>query len=119
MYTLEGTGSSDKMGQPSCLWVSGNIVYALVVIMANTKIAYQTNTHTIMSSLLIFLSIMSFFVVYGIENLFEYFPNLYLTWTMMMTIPSFYVLILFFIIFVLICEIIIYWTSTWYEQKKE
>jgi hypothetical protein len=62
---------------------------------------------------------MSFFAVYGVENLFAYFPNLYLTWTMMMTIPSFYMMILFFVIFVLVCEIIIYWTSTWYEEKKE
>jgi hypothetical protein len=49
MYIIEGTRSNDQFGNPSCLWVSGNVIYALVVLMVNVKIFYDTNTHTYIS----------------------------------------------------------------------
>src|SRR3569833_256804 len=100
---------------PSNLWVSGNIIYSLVVIMVNVIIAWNSYTQSWVSITLIVLSILSFYVVYGIENLIAYFPNLYLTFPYMMRIPSYYFLILFVSMVVIYMESLIHWVAQWYN----
>jgi hypothetical protein len=94
--------------------VSGNIIYAMVVIIVNVKIFYDTNTHTPISVSLQILSIGSFFMVYGIEQLFDYFPQVYLTWQYMVRIPAYNLLCVFYIMFILCSEATIYRLGEWY-----
>jgi len=69
LFGLEGgTASHDQYGQPASLWESGTIIYAMVVIVANVKVAYSTNVHSIYSTIIILLSIVSFFVIFYVEN---------------------------------------------------
>jgi hypothetical protein len=73
-YSLEG-GSAlyDDFGQPSNLWVTGTHIYGMVVIIANIKVAYSTNSHTFFSTLIIMLSIASFYVMVYIESQIPFF----------------------------------------------
>lgn len=119
-YTLEGAHPAyNAEGDPSCLVVSGTIVYALVVVVANTKIAFSTHTHTIWSGLVIILSILSFFLLYHMENDFRWIPSLYKTFYNTMIIPSFYMLIIFFVLSVIAFEALFHYTNKMYLKRKE
>lgn len=118
MYMIEGDRTNDQYGNPSCLWVTGNIIYAYIVIMINVKIFYDTNTHTVVSICLQVLSILSFFFVYGLEQLFSYFPQLYLTWQYMVKIPAYNFLAVFFIMFTISNEATINKIGEWYAARK-
>jgi hypothetical protein len=48
IFTLEGGHAVyDDMGYPSCLGISGTLVYAQVVVVANSKLAFSTHAHTL------------------------------------------------------------------------
>ena len=56
------------------VWISGAIVYAAVVMLANFRLLNSFNNYTFWGELLIFLSILSYFVLFYIENLYILFP---------------------------------------------
>jgi magnesium-transporting ATPase (P-type) len=60
--------SVNKNGQTGDLWTSGAIAYAAVVIIANLKLFDCFNSHVIWGDLLILASILSYFLIYYIEN---------------------------------------------------
>jgi hypothetical protein len=102
IFTLEGAHPAyDQRGFPSCLAVSGTLVYGQVVIVANSKLAFSTHAHTIWSTLMFFLSILSFFLIYYIENLWSWIPQLWGTFNYALIIPSFHFTGLFFFLFVI------------------
>lgn len=61
--------SSD--GRLGDVWLTGTFVYLAVVILSNTRILYDSNSHTWYSILIIFLSIGSFYVFFYLENLWK------------------------------------------------
>ena len=89
------------------------------MIAVNIKIWVNTNTHTYFSEAIIFLSILSFLVCYGIEQLIPFFPDLYLTFDDMMRIPCLYLLSIFFIGLTYQLEHLIFLMADWYYSVKE
>ena len=75
--SLDGIRIDYEKGFPGCFWYSGTAVYAMVVIVVNLYIVKRTNTHTVVSTALISLSIISFFIVLYLENLFPMFEQVY------------------------------------------
>ena len=61
--TLNGYSIAAE-GYGGSFWASGAIVYGMVVINANLWILQRTSSHTIWSSLLITISILSYFFCY-------------------------------------------------------
>ena len=76
-YALNGIAIDNSRGYTGCFWESATLVYAIVVIVANLFILQRTNTHTVWSTLLIALSIASFFVCFWFENLFFFFYDVW------------------------------------------
>lgn len=74
---LDGIRIDYEDGYPGSFWYSGTAVYCLVVIVVNLYILKRTSAHTIGSTVLISLSIISFFVVLYIESLFTMFEPVY------------------------------------------
>ena len=74
---LDGIRIDYEDGYPGSFWYSGTAVYCLVVIAVNLYILKRTSAHTIGSTVLISLSIISFFVVLYIESLFTMFEPVY------------------------------------------
>jgi phospholipid-transporting ATPase len=74
---LDGIRIDYENGYPGCFWYSGTAVYALVVIVVNLYIVKRSHVHTYFSTALISLSIISFFVVLYLENLFPMFEPVY------------------------------------------
>jgi len=64
-------------GKNGSFWVSSATVYAIVVINANLWILQRTCTHTWVSTVLIFLSIASYFLFWWLENLFPFSTSMY------------------------------------------
>jgi hypothetical protein len=59
------------------MWLTGTIVYALVVIVVTVKVMFSTHTHTIISSSVMLLSVASFFVMFYLENTAAFIPQLF------------------------------------------
>ena len=74
--TLNGYAIAAE-GYGGSFWASGAIVYGMVVINANLWILQRTSSHTIWSSLLIAISILSYFLCFWLENLFPFSGPLY------------------------------------------
>jgi len=120
VLTLEGPPCShDLFGQPSSIWITGTLIYGLVVIVVNIKLLFSVHNHTFMSFLVNFLSIASFYVMFYVENTLDFVPQLNHTFFNAMIIPSYYLLICFFILFTMVTEFLMYWTGVWYKQRKE
>ena len=115
IFSLEGAHAHyDKEGYTASLFVSGTLAYAMVVIVANFKLAFSTHTHTIWSTLVILLSIASFFVVFAIESSFEWIPSLFGSFFYAMRIPDFYVLAFFFFLSTLTFEALFHHWNRYY-----
>lgn len=56
------------------------MVYAVVVVVQNLKVFQITNTHTAVSTFLIFGSILSFYIWWLAESELVIFPNVYRLW---------------------------------------
>lgn len=111
-YSLEGGHALyDDFGQPSSLWVTGTHIYGMVVIMVNMKVAYSTHSHTIYSTLIVFLSIASFYVMFFIESQISFFKQLYGVFNYAMRIPAFYLICAFFILSTAFTERLLHWTN--------
>ena len=61
-------GSHGRLGD---IWLTGTYVYLAVVILSNTRILYDSNSHTYYSVIIIMLSIGSFYVFFYLENLWK------------------------------------------------
>jgi hypothetical protein len=60
--------SSNSQGKEGDLWTSGQIAYGAVVIIANIKLLASFNIYTGWGEVIIFLSILTYFIVYYIES---------------------------------------------------
>lgn len=67
--------SSSNNGQSLDMWGIGTMAYSSVVIIANLKLIIYTNTHSIISTLIFFISILSYFIVVFIMSFFPVFYN--------------------------------------------
>lgn len=112
-------GSVDRHGSPSSMWLTGTLVYGLVVIVVNVKILFSTHTHTALSLLINVASMLSFFGMFFLENTFTFVPQLNAVFFPALRIPSFYFLIVFFIFYTLVTEKLMYWTGEYYKEIKE
>jgi ABC-type multidrug transport system fused ATPase/permease subunit len=50
------------LGKTIDFWCYGTVIYALSVIVVNLKIAMYTNTHTIISTVFLILSVLTYFI---------------------------------------------------------
>ena len=69
----------DSEGINGSLWLSSAVLYGVVCIDANAWIAQRTCSHTWVSTLLIALSIISYFFCWWFENLFPWSTYMYRT----------------------------------------
>lgn len=67
--------SSSNNGKNLDMWGIGTMVYSSVVIIANLKLIIYTNTHTIISTVIFLISILSYFIVVLIMSFFPVFYN--------------------------------------------
>jgi hypothetical protein len=67
----------NKEAKNGSFWVDGTMAYAVIVIVCNMKIFHKTNTHTWVSSVLIFGSILLFWIWLAIESALPQFGNVY------------------------------------------
>ena len=87
--------NSGRLGD---IWLTGTYVYFAVVILANTRIIIDSNSHTWYSLMIIALSIGSFYIFFYLENLwkpcelFGLFPEIH-------SMPTYYLLVIFIFLF--------------------
>ena len=98
-FALNGTAIDDIRGHTGGFWESATLVYAIVVIVANLFILQRTNTHTVWSTLLIALSIASFFIAFWFENLFFFFYDVWAIFPQLMGNFKTYTIIVVLILF--------------------
>lgn len=67
--------SSSNNGKNIDMWGIGTMVYSSVVIIANLKLIIYTNTHSIISTVIFLISILSYFIVVLIMSFFPVFYN--------------------------------------------
>lgn len=72
-------------GRTGSFWVDGTNVNAAIVIVCNLKILYETNTHTWQSACIFAGSIISFYLYLWWEQMYHFFPNVYLIFPEMFT----------------------------------
>jgi phospholipid-transporting ATPase len=63
------------------LWVSGTLIYAIVVVNANLFVMQRTSTHTWQSSTFLLLSVASFYICFYVESFYPWSGPLYRLWT--------------------------------------
>lgn len=119
-HSLEGADCYyDSVGQPSSLWVTGTHIYGMVVIIANIKVWNSTSNHTVLSNLVIFGSIASFYLVVCIMSQFKMFPYLFGLFSRAMYQPQFYFICVFFLLATAFTENVLYWSNLRLTLKKE
>jgi hypothetical protein len=91
----------------------------MVVIIANIKIVYSTNNHTIFSTLIILLSIASFYVMVFIESHLNFINVMIGLFDYAMRIPAFYFIAAFFILATAFTEKLLHWSNLYITQNKE
>ena len=79
--------------------------------MVNMKVAYSTHSHSFYSTLIIFFSIASFYVMFFIESEISFFKQLYGVFIYAMRIPAFYLICAFFILSTAFTERLLHWTN--------
>lgn len=79
MQGLNGThvGSYGRNGD---LWVSGTLIYAIVVVNANLFVMQRTSTHNWISTIFLILSVASFYLCFFVESLYPWSGPLYQLW---------------------------------------
>jgi len=85
-FVFEGNSITED-GDYSGLWVSGNLVYLGVVLVANMEILCCLTMHSVFSSLIILLSVLAFIVYYWFESMISVIPELYGTFSFMWSAP--------------------------------
>ena len=61
-FTFESFKVDAKFGKTVDFWCYGTVIYAFCVILVNLKIAMYTNTHTIVSTVFLILSVLAYFI---------------------------------------------------------
>ena len=61
-FTFKSFKVDAKFGKTIDFWCYGTVIYALCVILVNLKIAMYTNTHTIISTVFLILSVLTYFI---------------------------------------------------------
>lgn len=72
-------------GHNGDLWVSGTLIYAIVVVNANLFVMQRTSTHTVMSTIFLTLSVASFFLCFYMESMYPWSGPLYRLFSIAMT----------------------------------
>jgi hypothetical protein len=93
-YGIDGIQIDNPEGDPGCFWISGTVVYGVVVIVANFYIVQRTYTHTTYSTFLLSFSVISWFVTLYLENLSPFFNQVYKIYGQMMGDPKVYLIFL-------------------------
>lgn len=73
-------GQIGSYGKNGDLWVSGTLVYAIVVVNANLFVMQRTSSHTWWSSIFLILSVASFYACFYFESLYPWSGPLYHLW---------------------------------------
>jgi len=55
---------SPSTGQSGDLWLEGTFAYGAIVIVANMTILYGSNSHTLISILMIVASVSAYFIIF-------------------------------------------------------
>ena len=86
LFVFQGLNGDQigAMGENGDLWVSGTLVYAIVVVNANLFVMQRTSTHTWISSIFLFLSVASFFLCCYMESFYPWAGPLYRLWPNLM-----------------------------------
>ena len=87
--------------------------------MTNMKIIYSTNTYTIFSTLIVLLSIASFYAMVFIESKLTFLNVMIGLFDHAMRIPSFYFICAFFIFATMFTERILYYSNLRITENKE
>ena len=117
-YSLNGRYIDNLEGKTGSFWESATLVYAIVVIVANIYILQRTNTHTVWSTLFIFLSILSFFLAFWFENLFFFFYDVYTIYPELMDNVKTYAVIVVACWFCMAQDIIKSRYKQWQDEKR-
>ena len=60
--------STGKIGD---IWLTGTFIYAAIVIFSNTRVLFDSYSHTPWSIIILLLSVLSFFFFFWLENLWK------------------------------------------------
>lgn len=85
-FSFNGINEDGKLQN---LWSLGSMIYFGIVLAANVRLFYTTNNHTWVSFLLIYMSIISYFLVLYIMSFFKQFEN-FNNFFMVVYSPKFY-----------------------------
>ena len=77
------------------LWMSGSVVYAGVITIANLKILSSFNAFMVVGELIIFIMIFDYVAVFYIESLIPKVHQLFGTFEIVMNNPPFYLCLIF------------------------
>ena len=67
----------EKTGYNGSFWLCSAVLYGVVVINANVYVLQQTSTHSWPSLVLVFVSILSYYFFFWLENLFTFSGPMY------------------------------------------
>ena len=62
---------------PEDYWLAGTLVFAIVVLIANLKVAQKLNNHTWVSTAFLVASVLSFWFMFWIESFSAGVPTMY------------------------------------------
>jgi len=104
----------EEAGYNGSFWMSSAILYAVVVIDANIYVLQVTYTHTWVSTALVIASILSYFLLFWLENLFTWSGPMYTIFGHTMTDRRTYIVFLINTWFVIAMEMI---HNRWYDWR--
>lgn len=82
MFVMQGLNGSHvgEYGKNGDLWVSGTLIYAVVIVNANLFVMQRTSTHNWISTTFLILSVASFYLCFYVESLYPWSGPLYQLW---------------------------------------
>ena len=83
--------------------MTGTLTYSGVVLIVNAKMLFSTNNHTIPSFLIVFFSVVSFYLYFKFESSFTFFPELYTIFGFISKLS----MLFFYIMFIILCTLIL------------
>ncbi|CDW74651.1 p-type atpase [Stylonychia lemnae] len=113
-YSFES--SVNPEGNPASFWILGQIIYCAIVFIVNVEIFYQTYSHSIFSIVFVYLSILSFFIFYKIQDSVKFIPDMKGTFFFIWRCPAFYFMFIFIFCFQIILQNAIRWAYNVYKQ---
>ena len=108
-------GSHGRIGD---IWLTGTYVYLAVVILSNTRIVYDSNSHTVYSIVIILGSVGSFYVFFYLENLWK--PcELYGLFPEIHSIPIYYFAVIYVILFTFPLDMFLNFIDKAYKEDRQ